>query len=335
MTFLAICICHFKKSTTYSIIILMKTKKKYGWLLVNHFLQTGKFNEIYEWLLAAASKVDCELELHTNAELLSCMADGQLTVLTDSAILSSPASMGHRPDFILFWDKDIRLAHALEQLGYRLFNRADAIAVCDDKALTFLRLSASKEGHFPIPKTVLAPMTYENIGYKNDFSFLRQAEDQLSYPMVIKECFGSFGAQVYLANNHFEAEQILLRCAGRPLLIQEFIKSSYGRDLRLQVVGKSVVATMLRTHDTDFRANITNGGKMSKYTPSVEACELAIRVCNTLQLDFAGVDLLFGEHDEPFLCEVNSNAHFKNIFTCTGVNVADKIMEYILRKLQD
>lgn len=32
------------------------------------------------------------------------------------------------------------------------------------------------------------------------------------------------------------------------------------------------------------------------------------------------------------VCEVNSNAHFKNIFDCTGVNVADEIMDYIVKR---
>ena len=320
----------------------MNTKKKYGWLIANHFLQTDKFNEIYKWLLVSAEKFDCELKLLTNAELLSFISGEQLTVLTSSTLSAKSVFSDQRPDFVLFWDKDIRLAHTLEQLGFRLFNRADAIAACDDKSLTFMRLSVlnhtlslDKESSplFPMPRTVLAPMTYENIGYRKDVSFLNQIELQLSYPMILKECFGSFGAQVYLVQNRAEAEQVITQCAGRPLLFQQFINSSYGRDLRLQVVGGQVVATMLRTHDTDFRANITNGGKMSPYVPSPKACTLAIRVCEALQLDFAGVDLLFGEHDEPILCEVNSNAHFKNIHTCTGVNVADKIMEHIIKEI--
>ena len=40
------------------------------------------------------------------------------------------------------------------------------------------------------------------------------------------------------------------------------------------------------------------------------------------------MDILFGENG-PILCEVNSNAHFKNIYDCTGENVADYIIEYI------
>ena len=56
---------------------------------------------------------------------------------------------------------------------------------------------------------------------------------------------------------------------------------------------------------------------------------MAIKACKYLGLDFAGVDILFGENNEPILCEINSNAHFINIYNCTGINVADEIMKYI------
>jgi RimK family alpha-L-glutamate ligase len=118
------------------------------------------------------------------------------------------------------------------------------------------------------------------------------------------------------------------------MLFQEFIKSSKGKDLRLQVVGNQVVAAMYRySENGDFRANITNGGKMKLFDPSEEQVELAIKCCKIIGLDFAGVDILFGENQEPIVCEVNSNAHFKNIFDCTGINVADCILEYIIKRI--
>ena len=41
------------------------------------------------------------------------------------------------------------------------------------------------------------------------------------------------------------------------------------------------------------------------------------------------LDILFGE-DGPVVCEVNSNAHMKNILMCTGINVADHIIRYVV-----
>jgi ribosomal protein S6--L-glutamate ligase len=159
-------------------------------------------------------------------------------------------------------------------------------------------------------------------------------EKVLSWPIIIKECFGSFGQQVYLVYNKQELKDIVTNIGAKPMLFQEFIQSSKGKDLRLQVVGSQVVAAMYRYSDNgDFRANITGGGKMKAYEPTQRQIDLAVESCKILGLDFAGVDILFGKDKEPIICEVNSNAHFKNIYDCTGVNVADSILAYIIKRL--
>lgn len=122
--------------------------------------------------------------------------------------------------------------------------------------------------------------------------------------------------------------------AGTPLLFQELIHESYGRDARINVVGGRVVACMLRqSTDGDFRSNLTRGGAMAPYSPTRAEAELAVRATELLGLDFAGVDVLFGR-DGPLLCEVNSNAHFKTTLECTGVNMAVEIMRHIARRLE-
>lgn len=60
----------------------------------------------------------------------------------------------------------------------------------------------------------------------------------------------------------------------------------------------------------------------------------ALDTADALGLCFGGIDLLFTESGEAeVVCEVNSNAHFKNIYDCTGINVADKIIAYIITSL--
>lgn len=73
---------------------------------------------------------------------------------------------------------------------------------------------------------------------------------------------------------------------------------------------------------------------MKPYRPNAEEIELAVRCMKALKLDFAGIDLLFGK-DGPVVCEVNSNAHFKNIFDCTGVNAADLIIRHIVEEIRN
>ena len=72
---------------------------------------------------------------------------------------------------------------------------------------------------------------------------------------------------------------------------------------------------------------------MKVVTNNKEQIDIAIKACKQLNVSFGGVDLLFDKNDEPSICEVNSNAHFKNIFDCTKINVADYIIEYIMEDL--
>ena len=69
--------------------------------------------------------------------------------------------------------------------------------LCDDKALTYLAL---KRANIAMPKTILVPKTFPNVGYP-DTQFLDEAVRMLGLPIVLKECFGSFGKQVYLFND--------------------------------------------------------------------------------------------------------------------------------------
>lgn len=280
-----------------------------GWLIVNSFLDTQKFQEIYGMLCAAAEKEHMHLQMKTAAQL-KCPVGGRFADL---------------PDFAVFWDKDVYLARQLEQEGLRLFNSAFAVEACDNKALTALHLAAH---HVPAPATFLSPKTFEITGYSR-LDFLDETEKALGYPMVIKEAFGSFGQQVYLAKNRQEAEDIIRRMGYKDFIMQKFIQTSMGRDVRVNVVGGRVIAAMLRYNDRDFRSNISNGGSMAPYTVTPAQEEAALAACRALQLDFAGVDVLFGEDNAPLICEVNSNPHFKSTLQATGIDLSAHIMHYI------
>lgn len=284
-----------------------------AYLVTNHYLTDEKFNTLHKLLADSAKECGIELICKTNAELLSCLTVGGETGIEGI-------------DFVLFWDKDITLCRMLEEMGIRVFNSSQAIAACDNKGLTHAILSRTG---IKMPKTIIAPMSFK----KEDMSdFAKNAAKKLSFPMIIKESYGSFGYQVFRAHDLYDAVEIANAISPNPMIFQEYIAESYGRDVRLNVVGDRVVAAMERYNEDDFRANVTNGGKMKPYNPTSEECEIAVNACKALGLDFAGVDLLFGK-DGPLLCEVNSNAHIKNILDCTGINVAIEIFNYIKGKL--
>jgi len=288
-------------------------------MIRNGFIRSERFMRLYDFFAESAKKRGIELENRTNIELMCDAASGKHILLQSI------------PRATLFWDKDIRLAYQLEHAGSRLFNSARAIELCDDKSRTHIALC----GLVPMPKTIIAPLAYPRVGYTDD-SFIERAADELGLPMIVKECYGSFGMQVYLVNDIAELRETVHRTVGMPILFQEYVKTSHARDIRIYIVGGRIAAAMLRENDSgDFRANLARGGRATAIALSKEQADVALKASQTLELDFCGVDLLFGKNDEPLLCEVNSNAHFVGLYHGTGVNVADLIMEHIDNSTDD
>lgn len=269
-----------------------------GILVVNHFLQNEKFDTLHNHLIHSAEKMGIDLKLKTNLELATQSAEG---------------------DFVLFWDKDINLARRLELEGMPVFNSARSIELCDDKAKTYLELL----GTVNQPETLIAPKCF----FKSDMiEFIMNAVDILSLPLVFKECFGSFGAQVYLCKT---VDDILSHISEKPFILQKFISESAGCDIRLEIIDGKCVSAVKRENKNDFRSNVTNGGTMTPYEPTDTEVQTAIDTCNRLGLTFGGVDMLLN----GLVCEVNSNAHIINIMHSTGTDIAPLIFDAVLRKI--
>lgn len=278
-----------------------------GVIILNAFLRLPSFLSLQDAYLRAAKALNIDLAPMTNADCIDL----------------PPA------DFVLFYDKDVRLARRFEMAGMRVFNPSRAIEVCDDKTLTFLELESAA---VPQIDTILCPKTFPGAGY-GDMKFVDTIGDRLSWPLVLKEGMGSLGQQVYLCKNAEEAKQRLRAIGDKNALFQRFVSASAGRDKRLFVVGDEVIAAIERRNfHGDFRANIENGGTPRAITPTKTEISLALQAARALGLDFAGVDLLDDEMG-PRVCEVNSNAHFGGLSRVTGVDPAMRILMHIRRVL--
>ena len=89
---------------------------------------------------------------------------------------------------------------------------------------------------------------------------------------------------------------------------------------------------MQRKSETDFRSNVELGGEGKIVDVPKEFIEVAENTAKVLNLDYCGIDLLYGKDCEPIVCEVNSNAFFGGIERVTGKNVAKAYAEYLLSK---
>ena len=169
-------------------------------------------------------------------------------------------------------------------------------------------------------------------------TFVRDKKDVLpaiervgGAPVVIKLIEGTQGIGVLLAETIKAAESIieLLQSQKQNVLIQKFVAESKGKDIRAFVVGDRVVASMRRVaQGQEFRSNVHRGGVAEAVELSDEYRETAVRAAQILGLRIAGVDMLEGKNG-PQIMEVNSSPGLEGIETCTELDVAGTVIDYI------
>lgn len=150
-------------------------------------------------------------------------------------------------------------------------------------------------------------------------------------PVVIKLIEGTQGIGVLLAESKRAAEAIieLLQSQKQNVLVQKFVAESKGKDIRAFVVGDRVVAAMRRVaQGQEFRSNVHRGGIAEKVELDEQYSETAVRAAQILGLRVAGVDMLEGA-DGPQIMEVNSSPGLEGIETCTELDIAGAVIDYI------
>ncbi len=212
-----------------------------------------------------------------------------------------------------------------ELMGIPVVNRSRPINRAKNKLHTMQVLNHHGIG---VPKTIVI----------RSQKYLDYAVKQVGgFPVIMKTPFGSYGSGVVIAESKrslvSSLDAIWTAYNINIVLIQQYIKESKGKDIRLFVVGRKVVATMMRAASKgEFRSNIELGGAGERVEITPEEEESAIRATEVLGLDVSGVDLV-RSNSGPLILEVNANPGFKKLEEVSGVDVARAIVEYAVSKV--
>jgi gamma-F420-2:alpha-L-glutamate ligase len=213
----------------------------------------------------------------------------------------------------------------MERLGVRIFNDSASIERVSDKLHTHQVLA---EHQLPTPDTMLAKFPVD----------VDLVESCLGFPVVVKTLLGVNGTGVFLIENRDAFSDLMgLISETNPniqLIFQQYIEVSKGRDLRLFVVDGRVVAAMeRRARDGGFKANYSQGGTVCEFHPDDKARDLALKTAEVLDLQVAGIDLLFMENGGYTICEANSFPGFKGLESCCKVNIPREIFSAMQRRI--
>ena len=294
---------------------------RFGWMLVK-----DKFWESYETnrLIEEFQKQDIDIQLvDPNTIDIFVNKDNKKSILVNGEPSDLPQFVFPRTGSGTSYYIKAVIRH-FERMGVPVINSSDAIDNVKDKLYTHQILAQS---NLDIPKTMLLrhPIDVDFVG-KN-----------IGFPVIVKKISGSYGRGVFLAETKKQLKQLVtmaeLTKKSYDIIIQEFVKDTWGKDLRVFVVNNKVVGCMMRqSTDEDFRANITRGGEGFPYEVNEQIEWLSSESSKALGLDIAGVDLLF-DNGGYKICEVNSNPGFEGMENFTKKNIAGEIVSFIKLKL--
>lgn len=232
------------------------------------------------------------------------------------------------PKYAISRKLDIFFIRQLEMLGVKVFNSSQSMVDAKNKLKTHQILT---EAGIKSPKTLYSVrksgkqlLEYEDIAkiFNND-------------TFILKYIKGREGKSVFLINNKADFEAKYSRYKGK-VIFQEFIKSSYGKDIRCYVVGGKFIGSAIRTSNgKDFRSNLAQGGEALFYEASDELKALVIKVAKIMDLAICGIDILTGENGEYYVCEVNSVPGFKSLKFTRGMDEVDIFLTLFRDKINE
>ena len=222
------------------------------------------------------------------------------------------------PKIALLRGNDTNVSLMLEELGIKVINSTYTITNCIDKLKTH-----AFADYLDIPQI----KTYH---FKN-FTFL-ESKELVGLPFILKYRYGKQGQNIYIINTEEEFNEVLKNINPEDYILQEYIDTTYGKDVRVFIVGNEILGACERVNNSDFKSNLAQGGLSYKYDIDDSTKANSLKLNQILKGDIISVDYVFGKNGLLF-CEANTNPGFAS-FNYLGYPVRSIFMNYIKKLLK-
>lgn len=210
-----------------------------------------------------------------------------------------------------------KLMHYFDAHGVKVINGFMNMVHMKDKWQTYLDLERVGIAQ---PKTINSKqvMKFEDV------------VNGLGLPFIVKYRFGSQGKSVFLIKTEQDYIEILNRYHFDDIILQKYIETSYGKDIRIFVVGDRYFGAVRDNSANDFRANLAQGGITYKFEIPNQLLSTIDAITKEINAEIVGLDFLF-DHGNFTFCEANGNAGYK-AFLAQNIDMSKIIAEYIHSK---
>ena len=209
-------------------------------------------------------------------------------------------------DFAIVRNRDSKLCKRLEENNIRCFNSSYVVNIGNDKWEMYKDFNAAG-----------IPVMYTQ-------------RTKLPYPFVMKPVDGHGGENVYLIKNADEYESVISNIPDERQgdLIYQVIATEKGRDIRVYVVGGTILTAMERIavdSEKDFRSNYSLNGNAKEHALTDEELKLAAKVADHIKADFVGIDLIYN-NGRPVVNEIEDAVGTRMLYSLTDI---DPVREFV------
>ncbi len=212
------------------------------------------------------------------------------------------------PDVVVSRVRDPDVSKRLEFSGAQVFNSSEICRICNDKLATYRLINELGIPHLlcSLPGEPFPP----------------------GPPWVVKSRSGHGGSEVFMAKDFKEVEKLCGRI--RDPIIQQ-VAPILGRDMRAYVLDGEVLACVMRSSDSDFRANFSCGGRAEPCGIPDICSGIIDKITERLHPTFIGIDFVFGR-EEIYLNEIEDVVGTRMLYSLTDLDPARTLMETVHSK---
>ncbi len=219
----------------------------------------------------------------------------------------------------LSYSRGLYISRIFEAHGIPSVNSSLTAERCGDKYVTSQLLV---QHGIPTPRVVMA----------FDQESALQAVEEVGYPCVLKPVVGSWGRLLAKVENRQMAESIIEHKAALGIhhqvyYVQEYIEKP-GRDIRAFMIGDELICAIYRASE-NWITNTARGGEASNCPVTDEMRDLCMRSAQVIGGGMLALDL-FETGKGLTVNEINHTMEFRNSIDTTGVNIPQKMAEYVV-----
>jgi [lysine-biosynthesis-protein LysW]--L-2-aminoadipate ligase len=218
------------------------------------------------------------------------------------------------------YSRGLYISRIFEGYGIPAVNPSAVAERCGDKFVTSQILT---KNNIPTPRVIMAFSAKSAL----------RAVEEMGYPCVIKPVVGSWARLISKVNDRHAAEaliehkKVLGGYQHSIFYVQEYVEKP-GRDIRAFCIGGETICAIYRDSD-HWITNTARGGKASNCPLTEEIRELCRRTSEAIGGGLLAMDL-FETKNGLVVNEVNHTMEFRNSIDTTGVNIPEKMVEFVI-----